>query len=167
MRVAQLIVIAILFQSLILAQEPPNAKEDHVAKILDVIKELSRIAAANRYADGAENPDKATREKIYRNVEEVNEPQQLVTLARICWVIRRSESAEDVSYDRIFITAFWHSVRLLSEDTSREAVAALRKLYSLTETQAGYSRWFRDAIAHQKAKIAETKPHKRGGRVLP
>jgi hypothetical protein len=119
------------------------------------------MASTNRFSSAAENPDQVTRESIHRDVEQIRELEGLVTLAQICWAIRGSESAEHASYDRVFITAFWHCVKLLSDNMSDEAVTALEKLYHLTRPQAGYARWFSEALAHQKTRRAEERVRKR------
>jgi hypothetical protein len=161
MKVAQAMVIAILLAGLVSAQAPQKAKEDNVVEILNVVGNLARMASSNRFSSTAENPDQVTRERIHRDVEQIRELEGLVTLAQICWAVRGSESAEDASYDRVFITAFWHCVKLLSDNTSDEAVMALGRLYPLTRPQAGYARWFSEALAHQKAKRSEERVRKR------
>jgi hypothetical protein len=161
MKVALAMVIVMLLAGLVSAQAPQKAKEDNVAEILNVVGNLARLASTNRFSRAAENPDQVTREKIHRDVEQIRELEELVTLAQICWAIRGSESAEDASYDRVFITAFWHCVKLLSDNTRDEAVTALGRLHHLTSPQAGYERWFSEALAHQKAKRAEERVRKR------
>jgi hypothetical protein len=140
-KVALAMVIVMLLAGLVSAQAPQKAKEDNVAEILNVVGNLARLASTNRFSRAAENPDQVTREKIHRDVEQIRELEELVTL--------------------VFITAFWHCVKLLSDNTRDEAVTALGRLHHLTSPQAGYERWFSEALAHQKAKRAEERVRKR------
>jgi hypothetical protein len=126
-------------------------KANKVRKMLEVIQKLSLMAASNTDRDDAD-PDEQTRSRIYSEVETIKNPDELVTLGRICRSILGEQEAGDVAYDKIFNTAFWHCVQLLAQDTSDDAVRDLNELWRYSNTDAGDSMLFKEAIADQKAK---------------
>ena len=128
-------------------------KADQIGKILEVVQKLSLIAASNTDRNDAD-PDQQTRSRIYREVETIKNPDELVILGRICRSILGEQEAGNVAYDKIFNAAFWHCVQLLAQDTSDDAVRDLNDLWRYSNTDAGDSILFKEAIADQKAKKA-------------
>ncbi|HLN98340.1 MAG TPA: hypothetical protein VK208_07765 [Pyrinomonadaceae bacterium] len=126
-------------------------KSNQIEKILDIVQTLSSMAKTNADKSDAD-PDEQTKRKIYGEVERINKPDDLVILGRICRSILARQDAGDVAYDKVFNTAFWHCVALLAQDTSDDAVRDLNELWIYSNTDAGDSVLFKEAIADQKSK---------------
>jgi hypothetical protein len=140
-------------QEYLLGSEPEKAEQ--ITIILKVIDELARMAKSNSDVSDAD-PNTETRKKIYDEVDKINNAEQLVILGRICRSILATQQASDVAYDKIFNIAFWHCVKRLSENTSDAGVRGLKMLWLYSNTDAGDTRLFKDAIRFQ----ATRKTHK-------
>lgn len=151
-RQSSLLVVLVLMAGSAMGWERPIRKADEVARVLRAVNAISRIAASNRVINSRVNPDEATRATIHSQVRQVHGTEQLLRLAQMLWVVLDQQDAADVAYDRVIDSAFWHCVHLLSEDTSVDAARALERLLQFADTDAGYTRMFEEAIAHQKAK---------------
>src|SRR6266404_5616004 len=72
-------------------------KADQIGKMLEVVQKLSLMAASNTDRNDAD-PDQQTRSRIYREVETIKNPDELVILGRICRSILGEQEAGNVAY---------------------------------------------------------------------
>lgn len=154
-----LLVSAVFCGSVICAQTFETEKEAHIATILTTVTEVSQLASDHNIKR-KEGLDDTTRGKVYQAVERTKSAKDVVTLALIFRAILGARDAADVAYDRVVDEAFWHCVNLISEDTSPEGILSLKRLWRLSDTDAGETILFREAIQHQETKRRKQRQRK-------
>ena len=122
-------------------------KINSVNDVLDVTTTLSKWAAVN--VNYFENNKLAELQPIYNEIDKLKSPKQILMLGRICQAILAKEDASHVSYDKVFSIAFLHCIDVLVQDTSDEATDALQTLADTSNTNAGETIIFKEAIARQ------------------
>lgn len=127
-------------------------KAAKVEGILNALHQLSAIASMQRNVDVS----RTTRKKVYSQVARFKHPDDLRTLALMCRYLTMITDVDHVAYDRVFEVALWRCVDSLAENPSDAAVESLQSLWDLSNTDAGATRLFEEAISRQKAKKAKS-----------
>lgn len=127
-------------------------KAAKVEGILNALHQLSAIASMQRNV----GVSLTTRKKVYSQVARFKHPDDLRTLALMCRYLTMVTDVDYVEYDRVFEVALWRCVDSLAEDPSDAAVESLQSLWDLSNTDAGATRLFEEAISRQKAKKAKS-----------
>jgi len=122
---------------------------DNLNRILRVVDNVKLIESSHTDQPLGDN----IRSKIDKEIDQIKEPRDLVTLALIFRAI------ESCGYG--FEEAFWHCVHRLSDDPSDKAVDALNLLMQEVHPESGDKELFEEAISMQQR---EKKQHEKEGR---
>jgi len=128
-------------------------KSSRVAKVVDLVSLLSKMASKATDDESNLNPQTGReldkyldnlQQQVETEVKKITEPQEIVMLGLFCRSILGSENAEDVSYDRVFNFAYWYCVELLAQNHSPASVSSLSLLEKKSNLIGGELSLFRE-----------------------